>query len=349
MSKNNQYKNILVTLLANLGDVVLSTATLKLIKKKYPHAKIFFLVRSQLADILQNNPYIDEVIPFSYKSGGNFISTFQLARKLRKYNFDLSISLCGRFRSDFSIWLARIPIRVGADQIWSFKKNCSFLYTNVSKINFSYQTPTYILFQNIFKYFEKEYNDTKKITPYIANAPEFFFYKANNFIESMNSDKINIALCVKATSENKNWDIENFANIISLLKKNYNPNMYIVGTKEDKEYASNIISKANVDVKNFCGKTSLLELVAIIQQSSFLLTVDNGTMHIASALNTPIICIYTGTSPLTAPPLSDISFSTGLDRLSEYELLEQNHRIKITVQEVFTLCEKMISLTKKKG
>ena len=69
---DKQYKNILVNSLVNLGDVVLTTSAIALLKQAYPQAKITMLVRPVVREAVENNPVIDEVLIFDYKSKENY-------------------------------------------------------------------------------------------------------------------------------------------------------------------------------------------------------------------------------------------------------------------------------------
>ena len=66
-----QYKNILVNSLVNLGDVVLTTSAIALLKQVYPQARITMLVRPVVREAVEYNPVIDEVLIFDYKSKEN--------------------------------------------------------------------------------------------------------------------------------------------------------------------------------------------------------------------------------------------------------------------------------------
>ena len=64
----NMYKNILVNALVNLGDVVLTTGAIALIKQNFPDSKVTMLVKGVVADAVRNNPLVDDVIVFDYKA-----------------------------------------------------------------------------------------------------------------------------------------------------------------------------------------------------------------------------------------------------------------------------------------
>ncbi|MBQ6976939.1 MAG: glycosyl transferase family 9, partial [Selenomonadaceae bacterium] len=79
-------------MLVNLGDVILTTSALDLIKKNFPDAKITALVKAVVKDAVIENPVIDDVIIFDYKPR---VSTFKQMREMvseiRRRKFDLSI------------------------------------------------------------------------------------------------------------------------------------------------------------------------------------------------------------------------------------------------------------------
>ena len=87
------YQNILVNALVNLGDVVLTTSAIALLRKAYPGARITMLVRPVVRQAVENNPVIDDVILFDYKAKENsFGKMLAMVQELRRRHFDLSIS-----------------------------------------------------------------------------------------------------------------------------------------------------------------------------------------------------------------------------------------------------------------
>ena len=92
---NKQYKNILVNSLVNLGDVVLTTSAIALLKKAYPKAKITMLVRPVVREAVENNPVIDEVLIFDYKAKENSLGKmWSMVKEIRRKKFDLAIDFC---------------------------------------------------------------------------------------------------------------------------------------------------------------------------------------------------------------------------------------------------------------
>ena len=93
------YQNILVNALVNLGDVVLTTSAIALLRKAYPGARITMLVRPVVRQAVENNPVIDDVILFDYKAKENsFGKMWAMVQELRHRHFDLSISFDRKLR-----------------------------------------------------------------------------------------------------------------------------------------------------------------------------------------------------------------------------------------------------------
>lgn len=306
-----EYKNILVHSMVNLGDVVLSTAALELLRRAYPQAKITFMVRPGIASVLKNHPYIDEVIAYDYKSKGDRLSILRMAKEMRKRRFDLSISLDRRPRLALLTWLAGIPVRVGPAKVFSDTTTWGTrFYTDVVAIPHDLtqhlQTEN---FQEIIRQFTK--CEMEYVRPVLGHPDQTEMDEAKRLLDTLPDKKITLAMCVKAVFPLKNWPKERFAAVVSRLYETLDIRMFIVGAPEDREYADDIIQMAGVPVGNFCGQTSLAVLASLFFQSDMMISVDNGSAHVAAATNLPIVTIFTCTPPRRVKPSAEISIALG--------------------------------------
>lgn len=310
-----QYKNILVNALVNLGDVVLTTSAVALLKKVYPHAKITMLVRPVVREAVENNPVIDEVLIFDYKAKENsFSKMWAMLREIRSRKFDLSISFDRKSRPAVLCWLARIPVRVGADRVFDDKASrVTWLYTHTVHIKHdlanTLQAETY---QEIVRQFTG-FNGHE--TPVMAMIPESSEKKADELLAVLPNDRMRIALCVKGTFPLKTWPKEYFAVVVKELRKAYNAVFFVVGAPNDKEYADEVIAACEKAIAesdgvqekiwNFCGRTSLLDLAALFYRSDLFVTVDTGATHIAATTGVKMVTMYGCTSPKRWRPYND--------------------------------------------
>ena len=300
-----QYRNILVHSLVNLGDVLLTTSAIALLKREYPHARITMMARPMAKDILENNPVIDEVIIYDYKGKDKSIGKMlELVRVLRAKEFDLCISFDRKLRPALLCMLAGIGVRVGLDKVFDDKLSwITNLYTHTIKIPHdivnTHQAETY---QALVRGFT---GCQGSMRPVIGKVMPIHENKAQELLNTLPISKINIGLCVKGTFALKNWPQDRFVQLVDRLSSQYDAAFFIIGAPEDKDYAAEMIGKTKIPIANFCGQTSLLDLVALLRETDLFITVDTGATHIAATVGIPILAIYGCTSPKRWHPLSD--------------------------------------------
>lgn len=292
-----QYNNILVNALVNLGDVVLTTSAIALLKKAYPNAKVTMLCKGVVRQAVENNPVIDEVMVFDYKAKQNSLGKMlDMVKEIKRHNFDLSISFDRKLRPAILCFLAGIPTRVGADRIFDDKPSkVTWLYTDTIKIKHdivnTLQAETY---QEIVRGFTGLNGHE---VPVFANLTKKNHEKAEMLLSRLpKSDKV-IALCVKGTFGLKTWPKKYFATVVNELNQKYNAAFFVVGAPGDRAYSDEVIKEIGLPVENFCGDTSLTDLAALISKVDLFITVDTGATHIAATTGVKMVTMYGCTSP----------------------------------------------------
>lgn len=302
MSK--QFNNILVNALVNLGDVVLTTSAISLLRQAYPNARITMLVKPVVRQAVENNPVIDDVIVFEYKAKQNsFHKMMDMVKLIKSRHFDLSISFDRKLRPALLCWLARIPIRVGPDRVFEDKPSrVTILYTKTIPITHdlanTLQAETY---QSIIRGFTGQQDHGRPVFARIMPENE---KKAEALINSLPKREKYIALCVKGTFPLKTWPKEYFVETVDRLNERYNASFFIVGAPNDREYADEVIAAMHIPVANFCGKTNLVDLAAVLKKSDLFVTVDTGATHIAATTEVPMVTMYGCTSPNRWHPIN---------------------------------------------
>ena len=288
------FKNILVNALVNLGDVVLTTSALALIKKNFPETRITMLVKPVVADAVIDNPVVDDVIILDYKAKENSFSKMrELVKEIRRRNFDLAISFDRKLRPALITFFARIPRRVCPSKVFDDNKSrVTLLYTDVIEIshdlNKTLQAETY---QEIVRKF---FNIEGHETPRFPKKPSPV---ADKLLARLPQSKFKIALCVKGTFPLKTWSKEYFAEVVRELNKKYDAAFFIVGAPNDRAYADEVIAEIGFNVENFCGETSLTDLAELFRRADLFITVDTGATHIAATTGIKMVTMYGCTSP----------------------------------------------------
>lgn len=114
-----EVRSILVLRLRAFGDTLLTTPTLRGLKKAYPNAKLSILLEPAMAQVVAGLPYVDEVIPYDrlgWKKRGPWAElkgTVGMWLMLRRRRFDLVVDVLGTPRTAMMAWMSGAPLRVG--------------------------------------------------------------------------------------------------------------------------------------------------------------------------------------------------------------------------------------------
>ena len=299
-----EYRNILVYAMVNLGDVVLLTSAIALLKKAYPQAHITMLSRPIVREVIEHNPVIDDVILFDYKAKQNSMKQmWSMVQELRRRKFDLAILFDRKLRPALLCLLAGIPVRVGPSRVLDARPSrVTWLYTHTVPITYdldeTLQAETY---QEIIRGFTGAAGHEHPVLP---TPTEEQRAKAESFLSSA-AGKRKIGLCVKGTFGLKTWPKEYFAEVVRALNFRYDAAFYVTGAPGDYAYAEDVISTIGLPVENLCGKTNLMELAALYGQLDLLISVDTGGAHIAAVTGVPLVVMFGCTSPRRWHPISD--------------------------------------------
>ncbi|MDO9069228.1 MAG: glycosyltransferase family 9 protein, partial [Deltaproteobacteria bacterium] len=100
-----------------------------------------------------------------------------------------------------------------------------------------------------------------------------------------------IAIAPGAHWHTKRWSAENYSKLISKLV-NRESGIVIVGDKNDRAIAEEIIKASGANAINLCGLLDLAQLIYVLSKAKLLVTNDTGAMHIAEAAETPVVAIF---------------------------------------------------------
>ncbi|TFW18398.1 lipopolysaccharide heptosyltransferase II, partial [Duganella callida] len=113
----------------------------------------------------------------------------------------------------------------------------------------------------------------------------------------------------------KRWPARHFAGLAqAVLERDPATQIALLGSPKDQEACAEVAAglPAGATVHNLAGATSLAEAIALIARAAAVVANDSGLLHIASALNRPVLALYGPTDPDHAPPFSDLAASLSL-------------------------------------
>src|SRR5215217_809955 len=116
--------NILLIRLRLVGDVVFTTPAIRALRRRFPGARLTYLVERPAAPIVVGNPHLDEVLVIDRTRGWHRVrDDVRLARRLRARRFDVVIDFHGGPRSSWVTWVTGAPRRIGytiAGRSWMY-------------------------------------------------------------------------------------------------------------------------------------------------------------------------------------------------------------------------------------
>jgi lipopolysaccharide heptosyltransferase II len=104
--------------------------------------------------------------------------------------------------------------------------------------------------------------------------------------------------------QSKRWPIPYWATLIDKLIRGQNAQVILTGAPDDKPLIESVTRLMQEQAVNLAGKTSLPQLVALLQRANLVIGGDSGPMHIAAAVGTPLIAIHGPTDPALSGPVS---------------------------------------------
>ncbi len=341
------YRRILISRTDRIGDVLLSTPVIKALREKFPQAYIAMLVAPYARDIVEGNPYLDEVI--IYDKDGKHKSwwrSIKFAGRLKKKKFDLAVILHPSNRLHLIAFLAGIPLRLG------YNRKLGFL-VNLRKAHKKQEGRKH----------EAEYNLDLLSELGISGSPHDLFMpirqESERYVEELfrkegisQADKI-LAINPGASCPSKIWPVENFARVAEKLAGLHNFKILILGGPKEIHLADKVAHKIKGRVINLAGKTSVSQLASIFKRCRLFISNDSGPVHLASAVGVPVISIFgrnqAGLSPRRWGPLGKrdkyLHKDVGCIQCLAHNCQKEFACLKaITVEDVLKAAEDILSL-----
>ncbi len=336
--------NILVIKLSAVGDVILATASLRALRKKYPQAKICCLVGRDGAAMLQGCPYIDEVITYDYRGKDKGVFGFKrMLEILRKYRFDKIIDFQNNNRSHLLAFLCFPRASYGYRN-----KKMGFLLSHGILNDQTHIPPVrhqFRLLEQLGIVYDKDVRLEMWPRPDdVVYAKELLH---GNWIDDKNHTVVGINISASERWATKNLPMKSVAELCDKMSAD-NIRVVITGMEKDillvREMERYLKSKPAILV----GKTNLLQLAALIGLCKVYVTSDSAPLHVAAAMNVPVVAFFGPTNPERhVPPAAHLKIIKKDLPCQACYLTECKHKkhacmVDITTNEVYAEVKKFL-------
>lgn len=284
-----------------IGDVVIATASLRCIRRSFPDASISVLAKPWVIPILSQNPHIDEIIEYDGKGIHQGVpGLLRLSRYLRTRRFQGAILLQRAFEAALISFLARIPQRMGYTT-----DARGFLLTHkarTSKEEFNIPRLEHDL--RLLEGFGLKVSKKELLLPVGREQKGRAVRRLWEL--GIGMDEPLVGFCPGSVGGVlKRWYPGRFAELAVRITEAYPARVLLFGSPDERELGDHVCRRAaNPGVVNLAGQTSLEEAIALIGMCGMFVANDSGLMHVAAALDVPLVCIFGPTDPGRTSPWS---------------------------------------------
>ncbi len=286
-------RRILIIKLRYIGDVLLTTPVIRALRAGFTHAHLAALVNAGTEEVLVGNPDLNEILCIQ-KTG--WFEALRFIRQLRNRYFDLVIDLTDGDRSALLSFFSRAPIRVGYnhEQRWRGR-----LYTHLVKADRE-KTHQILYHLESVRTLGLPVNEAQPRVCILEKERE----DARTMIRQLGLDLLAPLVMIHpgARWPLKSWPIERFAQLADFIQDRMGARVVLFGGILDRYPVEAIQNQMRTRAVALVGQLTLRQLAAFIQQCTLFISNDNGPMHLAAALNRPVIALFGFTDPTVWGP-----------------------------------------------
>ena len=295
---NLRNKKIIVTFLMHLGDLILITPFLQVLRRHAQGSEITLVVDEKVADVVRYNPNIDHLVTVDKKGKDNSVrALWRIGRHLHQHHYDILINLHPNERTSFLAAVIHAKQFVGMSHF--LVRPLMDRYTRLDRIHL-HAADMYI---NVLAQLG--------IDDYRSDGLQFFTCKAwddkaTEFYRTQgvhNSDAL-IGFNIGSAVPQKRWPAKRFAAVADYFARRGFKCVFFGGPM-DEAMVKEATSQMESDPIIATGKFTIGELASAIRCCSLFITNDSGPMHVAVSQGVPLVALYGPSNPKLYGPYTD--------------------------------------------
>ncbi len=337
--------NILVIKQSSLGDVLHSTAALRAIKEAYPQARLTLLTNNGSVGIVQHNDDIDEIIELPYpalkqhwpKRLDKLIAALRTTMyAVRQREYDLAFDLQGLLRSVLFLYGARAKKKFVKGKWWGLKQFRKKQLHAIDEMAGVLQLAGIPMSSRQMQ-LASDASDVKALDAVLAKL-----------VGSKAKPKAELIVISPFTRwVSKNWPLAHFVELANRLSEKFPQHaVLLTGAPNDQVAIDEVLAdQTNKRVYNLAGALSLAQLGELMRRADLVVSGDSFPMHVASAVQVPLLALFGPTDEQKTGPLSKQALVLRAPDCSKCDKPECQHNClsKLAVETVFVEAAKKLS------
>ena len=299
---------VLVINLAGVGDLVLATPALHALRRWYPTNPIALLVSGHAAHLLEHCPDVDQQWALTSTREGlwwwsHLAQDQQVLRQLRAQQFALAVDLYA-----IHSWWGSLRMAYYLRQIQPRRS----LGYNVDGRGWCFTQPL-VQSSEAFEQTHEAAHALQLVQQVgcepVALVPQLWVTEEERHTAQRQlatwglTPHAFVVLSPGAHQPEKRWPVERFVQLGQWLMDRCHVRLLLVGDTHDRQVGGVLAHQLSTCAVNRVGQTSVRELMALITQARAVISHDTGTMHIAAALQRPLVALFGPTNPVRFAPL----------------------------------------------
>jgi lipopolysaccharide heptosyltransferase II len=286
---------LLIVSPAWIGDIVVSQTLFKQCRALNSARAIDVIAPDWAAPLLEAMPEVSRIIPLQTKHGElDLYKRYRLAKQLQQTDYQQAIVVPRSWKSALIPYWAKIPKRTGwlGEYRWRLLNDIRHLDRH-----------KYPSLRDRYMHLGVDIGQTSgSFEPALLVTEEQLCQTQKKFDLDLTSKRV--ALCPGAEyGPSKRWPAKYFATLVRLLVAD-GITPWLLGSPKDSAIGSEIQQLSDGLAVNLVGKTTLGDVIACLALADGVVSNDSGLMHIAAAVETPLVAIYGSTDPRYTPPLA---------------------------------------------
>ncbi len=287
---------VAIVMLSAIGDAVHVLPVANALRRAVPDVKLTWVIQPVPHRLVHNHPAIDEFILFQRRRGLNGLAAFRSAwRELRRRRFDLAIDLQVYLKAGLLTAFARAPVKLGFDRARARDLNWLFTTHRVPPHEPQHVQDQYFEFLDYLGVPHDEPEWGIVITEEEREAQRRFFERF---------DRPVCAVVLGSSKPKKDWPAERYARLLEIVEGDFGFHTMIVGGPSPGEAAAaaEVMRLTRARLPRVELGDDLRRLVWLLDGADVLVSPDTGPLHIARALETPVVGLYGYTNPKRSGP-----------------------------------------------
>ena len=338
---------ILIIRLSAIGDVVRALPVLHVLHEAFPDAQIDWVVERKAAAVVEGHPCLNHLLVFErpaekWKAVREF---FSLCREIRSTHYDIVLDLHGILKTGLILGASGARKRVGF--AWPRAQEGSHLFAN-KRVRLGSKRLNRV---------EENLALCGAVAPQVGwpSVSIFVSEEVRNYVdaffeETFDGGKSVVVMHAPVDRPEKQWPLENFAALADLLLADGRFEVLLTWGPGQFHVVERVLARARRAPIVAPETPDLKHLAWLLHQADLYFGGDTGPMHIASAMDTPVVAVFGGTDPAKHAPYRPFHRVLYHEAQGEQERLSADERLRhITPEMAYDACVGLLAEVRSRG